>query len=55
MNAWTGTDRMQQVDKMQTGVLEEDEMSRKLCRAMSQPAARWVWGAGLWHKGVLRS
>lgn len=35
-------DRMQQVDKTQMGVLEEDEMRRKLCLAMGQPAARWV-------------
>lgn len=46
---------MQQVDKTQMGVLEEDEMRRKLCLAMGQPGARWVWGVGLWHRGVLRS
>lgn len=37
------------------GVLEEDEMRRKLCLAVGQPAARRVWGVGLWHRGVLRS
>lgn len=46
---------MQQVDQTQMGELEEDEMRRKLCLAMGEPAARWVWGVGLWQRGVSRS